>query len=438
MAVAPPRPAGASMRARCRRRAPAHRARGGGRRGDPPGVAQAAAAEALAARDAAEDEHFAGEEAGTGRQLDRRRAIEPAAVEEDRLLRHPFEPGVRCQPQRYVDAAVGAERAIDLFRRLGGDERPRIFASARPSPGSRPRRPCRRRWSAAPPSSRPSPVRAETAPARAPSDANRRDGCLADAPANDSATIPSIRFARSHREMAAHLGLDHGIAAARPRRLRPGRGPHSVSARSRANSKYCSTSRIAMAPRATRWRITRSMSLMIEGWMPSVGSSRTSSFGLVTSARAMASCCCWPPERSPPRRPSMSRSTGNSSKISSGTWRSGRATAAKPVSRFSSTVSKRKDLPALRHVGDAARRPLMGGERRDVFALEADATAADRVLADDGPQQARLADAVAAEDARDGVRLGLQADALEDLARPVEQIDPVDLQHRLSARDRLR
>jgi hypothetical protein len=49
----------------------------------------------------------------------------------------------------------------------------------------------------------------------------------------------------------------------------------------------------------------RPMSLMIEGWMPSVGSSSSSSFGRITSARPIASCCCWPPERSPPRRPSI-------------------------------------------------------------------------------------------------------------------------------------
>jgi uncharacterized membrane protein YedE/YeeE len=52
---------------------------------------------------------------------------------------------------------------------------------------------------------------------------------------------------------------------------------------------------------------------MMLGWMPSVGSSSSSSFGLVISARAMANCCCWPPDRSPPRRLRISLSTGNSS-----------------------------------------------------------------------------------------------------------------------------
>jgi hypothetical protein len=33
------------------------------------------------------------------------------------------------------------------------------------------------------------------------------------------------------------------------------------------------------------------MSLMIDGWMPSVGSSNSSTFGLLASARAIANCC---------------------------------------------------------------------------------------------------------------------------------------------------
>src|SRR5919108_440139 len=47
--------------------------------------------------------------------------------------------------------------------------------------------------------------------------------------------------------------------------------------------------------------MARPMSLMIDGWMPSVGSSSSSRRGRMTSARPMASCCCWPPERGPPR-----------------------------------------------------------------------------------------------------------------------------------------
>ena len=40
-------------------------------------------------------------------------------------------------------------------------------------------------------------------------------------------------------------------------------------------------SRIAIVPRSARARITRSISLIIEGWMPSVGSSRISMRGRI-------------------------------------------------------------------------------------------------------------------------------------------------------------
>src|SRR6202051_562751 len=40
-----------------------------------------------------------------------------------------------------------------------------------------------------------------------------------------------------------------------------------------AKSRYCSTSTIAMLPRLRRYWIARPMSLMIDGWIPSVGSS---------------------------------------------------------------------------------------------------------------------------------------------------------------------
>ena len=87
--------------------------------------------------------------------------------------------------------------------------------------------------------------------------------------------------------------------------------------------------------------MARSMSLMIEGWMPSVGSSRISSFGPKASARPMASCCCWPPERSPPRRPIICLSTGNMSKMRGGISLP-RGRVARPMSRFSSTVRRGK------------------------------------------------------------------------------------------------
>src|SRR5574342_189013 len=131
--------------------------------------------------------------------------------------------------------------------------------------------------------------------------------------------------------------------------------------------------------------MARPMSLMMEGWMPSVGSSSTSRRGLVTRARAMASCCCWPPERSPPRRPSMVLRMGNSSNRSSEPFRA-----------------------ALGDVGDAAAGALVGLEPGDVLAVEQHAAGAGRLVADDGAEQRALAHAVPPQHTSD--LAGLRAD----------------------------
>lgn len=65
-----------------------------------------------------------------------------------------------------------------------------------------------------------------------------------------------------------------------------------------------------MSPVSRKAAMTRPMAAMMLGWMPSVGSSISSTLGRITSARAMASCCCCPPDRSPPRRWAISASTG--------------------------------------------------------------------------------------------------------------------------------
>ena len=101
----------------------------------------------------------------------------------------------------------------------------------------------------------------------------------------------------------------------RPRRATSRRSGRRATWRSRSIARRAG---LPFRRAAISMRIARSMSLMIDGWMPSVGSSRMSSRGRIASARAMASCCCWPPDRSPPRRCSMLFSTGNSSKTNSG------------------------------------------------------------------------------------------------------------------------
>src|SRR3569623_1367547 len=78
------------------------------------------------------------------------------------------------------------------------------------------------------------------------------------------------------------------------------------------------------------------------GCMPSHGSSNISSRGLIINARAIASCCCCQPDKSPPRRWRICASTGNISLTSRGMCFFSVRPAAKAVLRFSSTVSRGK------------------------------------------------------------------------------------------------
>ena len=95
---------------------------------------------------------------------------------------------------------------------------------------------------------------------------------------------------------------------------------------------------MANSPRSLSWSNTFSISKMIDGWIPSVGSSNIRTLGSPTSARAMANCCCCPPLKLPPIRSCMSANTGKRVNTSSGTSPPA-ARACKPISKFSRTVS---------------------------------------------------------------------------------------------------
>jgi hypothetical protein len=195
---------------------------------------------------------------------------------------------------------------------------------------------------------------------------------------------------------------------------------------------------MAISPLCASARMARSMSLMIDGWMPSVGSSRISSFGPIASARPIASCCCWPPERSPPRRRSIWRSTGNISKIRSGTGVPP-GQVGQPHQQILLHGQARKDLASLRHVADAGLDPLVRRGTRQVAAGKLDAAALRRQQTHQRLEQRRLADAVAAENRRHLARLGGEAEVAQDVAAAVILVQVVDTQHgRPNAPDRLR
>ena len=66
----------------------------------------------------------------------------------------------------------------------------------------------------------------------------------------------------------------------------------------RANPISWVTTTMVMPSRAS-WRMTASTSLRNSGSSAEVGSSNSSTLGDMASARAMATRCCWPPERRP-------------------------------------------------------------------------------------------------------------------------------------------
>ena len=125
------------------------------------------------------------------------------------------------------------------------------------------------------------------------------------------------RPARSCRRSARPSPTSSATA---PPRTAPGSSvrvmrPRSTSttrvATSSTSSRFCST-----ISSESRWLSRRRVriapiSSTIEGWMPSDGSSRISSQGEPTSARASARICCSPPDSVPPRRSSRRESRGN-------------------------------------------------------------------------------------------------------------------------------
>ncbi len=73
---------------------------------------------------------------------------------------------------------------------------------------------------------------------------------------------------------------------------------------------FCSMTRMAISSSWLSVTSMRSTWATIIGARPSVGSSMTRSFGSLSSARAMASICCSPPESCEPPLPRRSAKRG--------------------------------------------------------------------------------------------------------------------------------
>src|SRR6266496_1763535 len=104
----------------------------------------------------------------------------------------------------------------------------------------------------------------------------------------------------------------------------------------------CSTSRIVVPTSRISVNALKIPSTA-SGARPRDGSSRSRMSGRETSARPIASCCCWPPESAPACRPRNSLRIGKSSKAGpNGSPMYVRRRAARPRRRFSSTVKSPK------------------------------------------------------------------------------------------------
>src|ERR1700722_12704994 len=101
----------------------------------------------------------------------------------------------------------------------------------------------------------------------------------------------------------------------------------------------------------------------------------------------------------------------------------------KPGAQIFLDREQRKDFAALRHIGDAAPRPLRRFQRGDVVAFPGDGAAAHRLLAGQRVEEAGLADAVPAEHAGDLARLGFQRYGAQRLRGAVMQVDGLRVQH---------
>ena len=178
----------------------------------------------------------------------------------------------------------------------------------------------------------------------------------------------------------------------------------------------CSTSSTVM-PRS---RISASASKTTSttvGRSPSDGSSSSSTSGRATSARAIASCCCWPPESAPAWR--RRNSSHDREQLEDGLEVGSSAPSrsrrpASPSRRFSSTVSSAKMRPPLGHERDPAARDVLGraaAERRSRRAGSSPPRGGDEPH--DRVQRRRLAGAVRADQPDDLAPPDLEREAAD-------------------------
>ena len=137
-------------------------------------------------------------------------------------------------------------------------------------------------------------------------------------------------------------------------------------------------------------------------------------------ARAMASCCCWPPERSPPRRAVISLRTGTGRRF---LWDFVVGFGEKGEGGFQVFFDgeEGEDHPALWHDCEAALGHVLRAEFAQGFAIEFNGASGTYAGACESFQEAGFTDAICADDAGDFACFGFKIDAMQDLAAVVMQ-----------------
>ena len=141
------------------------------------------------------------------------------------------------------------------------------------------------------------------------------------------------------RSVSISAGFARSVRPSSPV-TRPRSRMRTRSDRAATKSKFCSTSRTESAERSCRPRRVSAISSMIEGWMPSVGSSSIRKSGSPIRHRASVRSCCSPPDSAPPLRSSRPARRGKAaSTVSSTSSSCSPVRPCQPKRKLSRTVS---------------------------------------------------------------------------------------------------
>ena len=182
------------------------------------------------------------------------------------------------------------------------------------------------------------------------------------------AIVPTNRRGRARATCGSPSSVARRAAVSRCGRCR---GRSRVSASASARRAFCSTITIAIPSALISTSLSKTRSIAC-GESPADGSSRSSSRGRVTSARASATSFRWPPESVPARCRGRSARIGNSSRT-----RCDRGVPLCPREHERADVQvlgdgqRREDVLDLRHEVEPASGESVGAQAGDVLAVEA-------------------------------------------------------------------